>query len=51
MEAGGLAEYVADREDCGTLIAGLAKPGDRIVVMGARDDTLTGFAKGLLERV
>ncbi len=51
VEAGGLAEYVPDREDCGTLIAGLAKPGDRIVVMGARDDTLTGFAKGLLERV
>ena len=26
-------------------------PGDRIVVMGARDDTLTDFARGLLRRL
>ncbi len=29
----------------------LARPGDRIVVMGARDDTLTLFAQQLLERL
>jgi len=25
----------------------LARPGDRLVVMGARDDTLTDFARSL----
>ena len=47
-EAGGLADHVPSREDCGKLIASIAEPGDRIVVMGARDDTLTLFAKYLL---
>ncbi len=50
-EAGGLAEYVPARDDCATRIFGLARPGDRIVVMGARDDTLTVFAKSLLARL
>jgi len=27
----------------------LARPGDRIVIMGARDDTLSAFAADLLE--
>ena len=47
-EAGGKAEYIPEREACGAMIAALAKPGDRIVVMGARDDTLTTFAQGIL---
>ncbi|MFM2302269.1 MAG: hypothetical protein RLZZ84_2005 [Pseudomonadota bacterium] len=47
-EAGGTAEYVPLREDCGVRIAALARPGDRIVIMGARDDTLTVFARDLL---
>jgi UDP-N-acetylmuramate--alanine ligase len=50
-EAGGLAEYIPTREACGERIVALARPGDRIVVMGARDDTLTEFAKGLLARL
>lgn len=50
-DAGGLADHVATREDCGKLIASMAKTGDRIVVMGARDDTLTGFAKDLLGKL
>jgi UDP-N-acetylmuramate--alanine ligase len=25
------------------------RPGDRIIIMGARDDTLTEFARGLLQ--
>lgn len=41
-------KYIPDREACGTMIAALAGPGDRIVVMGARDDTLTAFAQGIL---
>jgi UDP-N-acetylmuramate--alanine ligase len=47
-DAGGQAEYIPTREGCGSRIVELARPGDRIVVMGARDDTLTNFAKGLL---
>jgi UDP-N-acetylmuramate--alanine ligase len=48
-EAGGKAEYIPTREECGNRILELARPGDRIAVMGARDDTLTDFAKRLLE--
>ncbi len=50
-DAGGLADHVPSREDCGKLIASIAKPGDRIVVMGARDDTLTKFAGQLLAKL
>ena len=50
-EAGGNAEHIADRAACADRLAELAKPGDRIVVMGARDDTLTVFAKDLLARL
>ncbi|WP_068072692.1 glutamate ligase domain-containing protein [Novosphingobium lentum] len=49
--AGGRAEHIAARADCGTRIVMLAKPGDRIVVMGARDDTLSAFAQDLLARM
>jgi len=47
-EAGGSAEYIPSREDCSTHIAALARPGDRVVIMGARDDTLALFARDLL---
>lgn len=50
-EHGGLAEHVPARADCADRIVELARPGDRIVVMGARDDTLSAFAKDLLSRV
>jgi len=45
---GGKAEYVPARADCATRIAALAQAGDRVVIMGARDDTLTLFARDLL---
>jgi len=47
-KAGGNAEYIPSREDCAARIVELAKPDDRIVVMGARDDTLTLFARDIL---
>jgi UDP-N-acetylmuramate--alanine ligase len=47
-KAGGRAEHIADRAECGRRIAEIAQPGDRIVVMGARDDTLTVFARDIL---
>ena len=50
-EAGGKAQYLPTREDCATRIAQIARPGDRVVVMGARDDTLTLFARDLLARL
>ncbi|MGE8140467.1 glutamate ligase domain-containing protein [Novosphingobium sp. NPDC080210] len=50
-QAGGKAEYIPDRKACADRIAALARPGDRVVVMGARDDTLTQFARDLLARL
>ena len=50
-EAGGQAEHLPSREDCASRIAAIARPGDRVVVMGARDDTLTTFARDLLARL
>ncbi len=41
----------AERGACGDKLIELAEPGDRIVVMGARDDTLSTFAAELLTRV
>ena len=41
----------AERSACGDKLIELAEPGDRIVVMGARDDTLSVFAAELVERL
>jgi len=49
--AGGKAAHIADREACGDHIVDIAEPGDRIVVMGARDDSLRSFAEGILQRL
>ena len=49
--AGRNAEALRDRAACGDRIVALARPGDRIVVMGARDDTLSTFAAELLGRL
>ncbi|WP_439475897.1 glutamate ligase domain-containing protein [Brevundimonas sp.] len=49
--AGRNAEALATREACGDRLIDLARPGDRIIVMGARDDTLSVFAAALLERL
>lgn len=42
---------LAERARCGEKLLELARPGDRIVVMGARDDTLSSFAADLLDRL
>ena len=47
---GASAEYIANREDCAVRLSKLARTGDRIVIMGARDDTLTEFAHQVLAR-
>ena len=49
--AGRKAEALATRDACGDRIVDLAQPGDRVIVMGARDDTLSVFAADLLKRL
>jgi UDP-N-acetylmuramate--alanine ligase len=52
VRAGGRAAYgFADRTACGVKLLELARAGDRIVVMGARDDTLSQFAAELLSKL
>jgi UDP-N-acetylmuramate--alanine ligase len=41
----------AERGACGDKLIELAEHGDRIVIMGARDDTLSTFAMDLVERL
>ncbi|HSC18257.1 MAG TPA: Mur ligase family protein [Rhizomicrobium sp.] len=36
------------RAECGEKLLGLARSGDRLIIMGARDDTLSTFASELL---
>lgn len=50
-DAGGHAEYIPTRKAVSDRLASLAMPGDRIVVMGARDDTLSAFARELFTRL
>jgi UDP-N-acetylmuramate--alanine ligase len=40
-----------DRCSCGDAIVGLAHSGDRIVIMGARDESLSQFARELIRRI
>jgi UDP-N-acetylmuramate--alanine ligase len=47
--AGRHAEHIAARADCGTRLLAEARPGDRIIIMGARDDTLATFAADLVK--
>jgi UDP-N-acetylmuramate--alanine ligase len=52
VEAGGRhAQVFPDRAACGDALVATARPGDRIIVMGARDDTLSQFAADVLKRL
>jgi UDP-N-acetylmuramate--alanine ligase len=51
IAAGRNAEYIPAREDCGNHIVELAQAGDRVIIMGARDDTLSGFAFDILKSI
>lgn len=46
-----IAEHVPARADVGERLAALAQSGDRIVIMGAREDTLSEFARDVLARL
>jgi UDP-N-acetylmuramate--alanine ligase len=50
-ELGRSAEALESRAACGERLLALACPGDRVVVMGARDDSLSTFAAELLARL
>ncbi len=50
-KAGGKAIHINTREGCGDWLVANAQSGDRIVIMGARDDTLSLFAADILQRL
>lgn len=45
------AHFIADRAECGGAIVREAKPDDTILVMGARDPSLSDFARQLMEKL
>ena len=45
------AKHIPERAEIGDALVAEARDGDRIVIMGARDDTLSEFARELLERL
>lgn len=45
------AAHISERAECGDRLAALAQAGDRIVIMGARDDTLSAFAADILAKL
>ena len=50
-EKGKQALFFATREDCGQFIIANARSQDRIVIMGARDNTLPEFCKTILKEI
>ena len=45
------AQHIPERPSIGDALIEEARPGDRILIMGARDDTLIDFARDLVERL
>jgi UDP-N-acetylmuramate--alanine ligase len=50
-ERGAAVEHVPDRAAIGEKLLAEARPGDRILIMGARDDTLAEFARELVQKL
>ena len=50
-QIGTSAEHIPDRANIADALVAEARSGDRILVMGARDDTLIDFARELVERL
>lgn len=51
LELGVNAHYIPERKDVEKFILENAKPGDRIIIMGARDNTLPDFSRQLLKEI
>jgi UDP-N-acetylmuramate--alanine ligase len=49
--AGGTAEHLPERSAIGARLLAEARPGDRVAILGARDDTLSEFAAELLRNL
>jgi UDP-N-acetylmuramate--alanine ligase len=49
--AGGSADHIPDRAAIGEALLSEALPGDRIAILGARDDSLSEFAAELVRRL
>ncbi len=47
--AGRQADHVAERPQMAAALLAEARPGDRILIMGARDDSLSEFAADLVQ--
>ena len=45
------ARHIPNRDDAAAALVATARPGDRIVLMGARDDTLSLLAQDMVERL
>ena len=50
-KTGKRVHFIPNRKKIITLVKGLATKGDRIVIMGARDETLSDFAQNIYEEV
>ena len=50
-DIGAQAHHIADRAQAAAWLVEQARPGDRIVVMGARDDTLSQLAADMLPQI
>ena len=48
---GGQADHIPERAAIGEALVKEARDGDRIVIMGARDDSLSEFAAELVDRL
>lgn len=48
---GAKAEHVPERSAIADRLVDEARPGDRVLIMGARDDTLAEFARELVQRL
>ena len=51
VTGGASAVHMTTRANCGAAMLDEAKPGDRILILGARDDTLSEFGRDLLEKL
>jgi UDP-N-acetylmuramate--alanine ligase len=49
--SGPRCEYIPERADVIAFLKEQSRPGDVIAVMGARDDTLSTFARSILRRL
>lgn len=51
VSLGKQARFFETRAECGEFLKQNARPGDRVVIMGARDNTLPAFCRDILEGV